>query len=78
MAEKDNRLREASNELNDHILAVKGTLELVEASVSEEDLRDLLSRAIERMEVIQRLSNEMIVTLNNFIEKMSEIKSKKQ
>lgn len=77
MAKSDDRLKEISNELNEHIIAVKGTLELVESSVSEGELNDLLLKAIERMDTIQRLSNEMIAVLKSLLEKMEEIKTKK-
>jgi len=77
MAKSDDRLKEISNELNEHIIAVKGTLELVESSVSEGELNDLLLKAIERMDTIQRLSNEMIAVLKSLLEKMEEIKTRK-
>ncbi len=77
MTKSDDRLKEISNELNEHIIAVKGTLELVESSVSEGELNDLLLKAIERMDTIQRLSNEMIAVIKSLLERMEEIKTKK-
>jgi len=78
MAERDERLKEISEELNEHIRAVKGTLELVEASVSDSELNDLLLKAVERMDNIQRLSNEMLEALRQILEKMDEIKTEKK
>ena len=70
MTEKNNRLDEISNQLNENILAVKGTLELMDASVTEDDLRDLLLKAMQRMDSIQRLSNDMLNALQNCLNKM--------
>jgi DNA repair ATPase RecN len=77
MTKSDDRLKEISNELNEHIIAVKGTLELVESSVSEGELNDLLLKAIERMDTIQRLSNEMVAVIKSLLERMEEIKTRK-
>jgi hypothetical protein len=74
MAERNNKLDEISNQLDENILAVKGTLELMDASVTEDELRELLHKAIERMDIIQRLSNDMLVALKNCFDKIGEIK----
>jgi len=74
MAERNNKLDEISNQLDENILAVKGTLELMDASVTEDELRELLHKAIERMDTIQRLSNDMLVALKNCFDKIDEIK----
>jgi len=74
MAERNNKLDEISNQLDENILAVKGTLELVDTSVTEDELRELLHKAIERMDVIQRLSDDMLVALKNCFDKIGEIK----
>lgn len=74
MAERNNKLDEISNQLDENILAVKGTLELVDTSVTEDELRELLHKAIERMDIIQRLSNDMLVALKNCFDKIEEIK----
>lgn len=78
MKDTDNKLKEISRELNEHIMAVKGTLELMEASVSETDLQGLLTKAIERMDAIQRLSQEVVLALRTCFEKMDEMKNKKE
>ena len=57
MPETDERLKEISDKISAHITAVKGTLELLDASVSEEDLRSLILKAVERMDRMQALSN---------------------
>ena len=77
MTERDNKLKEISREINEHIIAVKGTLELAEASVSETELQSLLRRAIERMDAIQGLSQEVVFALKNCLEKISEMQNQK-
>ncbi len=69
-----NKLDEISVQLNENILAVKGTLELLDASVTEDDLRKLLLKSVERMDLIQRLTNDMLVTLKNCVDKINELK----
>jgi hypothetical protein len=63
MSSKDDKLQAISDEMNEHILAVKGTLELLDASVSEDDLHSLLLKAMERMDTVQKLSHEMLALL---------------
>jgi hypothetical protein len=72
MTEKDNKLQAISDELLEHITAVKGTLELIDASVEEDDLHNLVSKALKRMDTIQTLSGEMFALLKACIEKMGE------
>ena len=76
MATGNEKLMEISNELNEHIIAVKGVLELAEESASEE-LQGLISKAIKRMDAIERLSNEVVIGLKLFIDKMADIEKKK-
>lgn len=77
MSERDEKLKEISNELNEHIIAVKGTLELTEASTSEDELQGLIIKAIERIDAIQKLSNEIVVALKNCFNKIDELTTKK-
>ena len=70
MTEKNNKLDEISQQLNENILAVKGTLELMDASVTEDDLHDLLLKAMQRMDSIQGLSNDMLNALQRCLDKM--------
>ena len=77
MTEMDNKLKEISREISEHVIAVKGTLELIEASVSETDLQGLLAKASERMDAIQRLSQEVVLALKNCFERMTEMQSQK-
>ena len=77
MVKSDDKLREISDELNEHIIAVRGTLELVEASVSEGELNDLLVKAVERIDAIQKLSNEMLLTLKQIFANIDKIKPAK-
>ena len=74
MSEIDKKLNEISDKLNEHMMAVKGTLELVDASVSEDDLHNLLLRAVERMESMQRLSDELFAALKQIFENMNKNK----
>jgi len=69
MTEK-NKLAEIAHQFSDNILAVKGTLELVDTSVTEDDLHDLLLKAMQRMDVIERLSNDTLTALQNCLDKM--------
>jgi hypothetical protein len=75
MGDRDDKLKEISRELNEHIMAVKGTLELMEASVSEADLQGLLTKAIERMDAIQGLSQAVVLGLRNLFEKMDKMQN---
>jgi hypothetical protein len=77
MVKSNDRLKEIADELNENIMAVRGTLELVESAVSQGELNDLLLKGIERIDVIQKLSNEMLVTLKQIFDKMNEIKTTK-
>ena len=77
MTKGSNRIKEISDELNEHIIAVKGTLELVETSVSDSELHSLLVKAIERVDTIQLLSNEMFAILKQILDKMDEMKTSK-
>ena len=70
MTERNNKLNEISHEFNENILAVKGTLELLDTSVREDDLHDLLLKAMQRMDSIQSLSNDMLNALQNCLNKM--------
>jgi BMFP domain-containing protein YqiC len=72
MPESNKKLDEIANQLDENILAVKGTLELIDTSVTEEELRQLLLKAINRMDIIQRLSDEILAALRNCFEKMGE------
>jgi hypothetical protein len=74
MSERDIKLDEISNQLNENILAVKGTLELVDTSVDEDELHELLLKSIERTDIIQKISNDMIALLKNCFEKLDEKK----
>ena len=74
MTERNNKLDEISHEFNENILAVKGTLELLDTSVTEDDLHDLLLKAMQRMDTIQRLSNDMLDALQNCLNKMDSSK----
>ncbi len=70
MSPKDAELRQMSNQLNEHIVAVKGTLELVDTSVGEDDLHELLLKAIERMDLIQRQCGQLFAALKNCLDKL--------
>ena len=78
MSKRDNRINEISNEINEHIMAVRGTLELASASLSNTELQDLLLKAIDRVDKIQNLNSEIFSLLKQVLEKMAEIKSTKE
>jgi uncharacterized hydantoinase/oxoprolinase family protein len=75
MSEIDSKLKEISDKINEHIIAVKGTLELVDTS--EDDLHSLLLKAIERMDNIQQLSNEMFAIIKQLFERIDQMKEQK-
>jgi uncharacterized protein Yka (UPF0111/DUF47 family) len=77
MSEVDDQLKEISDKINEHIITVKGTLELLDASVSEDDLRNLILKAIQRMENMQSLSDELFVVLKQLVDKIGEVKDRK-
>jgi len=72
MTERDRKLDEIAHQLDENILAVKGTLELIDTSVTEDDLHQLLLKAIDRMDMIQRLSTEILVALKKCFDKIGE------
>jgi len=63
--------------MGEHITTVKGTLELLDASVSEDDLHSLILKAIERMDKMQRLSDELFAVFTQVLEKLNEAKGSK-
>jgi hypothetical protein len=71
----NDKIKEISGMIDEHIVAVKGTLELADASLSEDDLHTFLLKAIERMDDVQKLSNEMVAIVNIVLEKMAETKN---
>jgi hypothetical protein len=77
MSEINNRLKEISGKMEEHITTVKGTLELLDASVSEDDLHSLILKAIERMDKMQRLSDELFAAFTQVLEKLNETKGSK-
>jgi hypothetical protein len=74
MREINEKLTALSESISEHILAVKGTLELVDASVEEDDLHGLILKAVDRMDTLQLLSKEMVSLVAKMIEKISETK----
>jgi len=71
MDESNKKLDEIAEQLNENILAVKGTLELIDTSV-EDELHPLLIKAVARMDIIQRISDEMLAALKSCFDKMGE------
>jgi hypothetical protein len=78
MSEINEKLKEISDTMNEHIITVKGTLELLDASVTEDDLRSLVLKAIERMDNMQELSDELFVVLKQVFEKIRAAKDSKE
>ncbi|HYA31856.1 MAG TPA: hypothetical protein VED67_03780 [Thermodesulfovibrionales bacterium] len=73
MTERNTKLDAIAEQLDENILAVKGTLELIDTSVTEDELHQLLLKAIDRMDIMQRLSAEMLVALRKCFDKIGEI-----
>ena len=78
MSEINEKLKEISDTMSEHIITVKGTLELLDASVTEDDLRSLVLKAIERMDNMQQLSDELFVVLKQVLDKMKQTKDTKE
>jgi hypothetical protein len=74
MEEWNKKIEEITDQLNENILAVKGTLELMDATVTEDDLSELLHKSIERTDIIQGLSYEILALLKNCLNKLEENK----
>lgn len=74
MTESNKKLDEIADRLNENILAVKGTLELIDTSVTEDELHQLLLKAVNRMDIIQGISDEMLAVLRNCFDKMGQTK----
>ena len=70
MTERNIKIDEISHQFSENILAVKGTLELMDTSVTEDDLHELLLKAMQRMDIIERLSNDTLAALQNCLDKM--------
>lgn len=68
----DEELEQISEQLDENILAVKGTLEVLDTAITEDELRELLLKAIARMDTIQSISGELLATLRNCIGKIGE------
>ncbi|MCG2722823.1 MAG: hypothetical protein L6290_12550 [Thermodesulfovibrionales bacterium] len=74
MTEITEKLGVIAERISEHIVAVKGTLELVDASVDEEELHSLVLKAVDRMDTLQTLSNEMLSHMAQILEKIRETK----
>jgi len=74
MTERNKKLDEIADQLGENILAVKGTLELIDTSVTEDDLHQLLLKAIDRMDIVQGLSNEILNALRSCFDRMGDMK----
>ncbi len=70
MVDRNKGLDEVAHQLDENILAVKGTLELIDASVADDELHELLLKALGRMDAIQRLAADTLAALRNCLDKM--------
>ena len=75
MSASNDKVKEISEKIEEHIVAVKGTLELADASISDDELHDFMLKAMERMDDVQKLSNELASIVNLLMEKVDETKS---
>jgi len=71
----NDKVIEISEKIEEHIVAVKGTLELADASLPDDELHDFMLKAMERMDDVQKLSNELASIVNLLMEKVDETKS---
>lgn len=75
MSSINDKVKEISGKIEEHIVAVKGTLELADASLPDDELHDFILKDMERMDDLQKLSNELVSIVNLLNEKMDETKS---
>jgi hypothetical protein len=78
MTEGNDRLQKISNEFREHIIAVKGALELIDASLTDNELSDLIEKSIHRMDTLQRLTDDMIIALKQCFERIQETKASRK
>jgi hypothetical protein len=76
MTDIQDKLKGFSDRIGEHIIAVRGTLELIEASVDEEDLHSLTSKAIHRMEELQKLSDELCAAFGQVLIQLQDAKKR--
>ena len=55
----NDKVKEISDKIEEHIVAVKGTLELADASLPDDELHGFMLKAMERMDDMQKLYNEL-------------------
>jgi hypothetical protein len=70
----NDKVKEISDKIEKHIVAVKGTLELADASMPDDELHDFILKDMQRMDDLQKLSNELVGIVNRLVEKMGETK----
>ena len=75
MSASNDKVIEISEKIEEHIVAVKGTLELADASLPDDELHEFILKDMERMDDLQKLSNELVAIVNLLIEKMDETNS---
>ena len=74
MSTISDKVKEISAKIEEHIVAVKGTLELADASLPDDELHEFILKDMERMDDVQKLSNELATIVNRLIEKVDEAK----
>lgn len=75
MSAINDKVKEISDKIEEHIVAVKGTLELADVSLPDDELHGFMLKAMERMDDVQKLYNELAAIVNLLIEKVDETKS---
>jgi hypothetical protein len=48
----NDKVKEISDQIEEHIVAVKGTLELADASMSNDELHDIMMKEMKRMDEV--------------------------
>ena len=72
MSAINDKLKEISEHIEEHIVAVKGTLELADASMPDDELHAFMLKSMERMDEVQKLSNELATMVSVLLEKADE------
>ncbi|MEW6053220.1 MAG: hypothetical protein AB1552_05430 [Nitrospirota bacterium] len=75
MSEGNKKLQTISDELKEHLIAVKGALELLDASQSDTEMSDLILKSMHRMDALQKLTDEMVQALRHCFAKIEELKT---
>ncbi len=73
MVDADKKINMMAEQINENLLAVKGTLELMDTSITDDEMHGLLLKAIERTDIVQGLAADMFLFLKKCCTKINEL-----